>query len=223
MAKIYVQYGCGTIVDKRWINYDASPTLLIQKVPLLGKLARRWLNVEFPDIVLYGNIVRGLPILDNTVDGVFCSHVLEHLSLEEFYVALRNTYSILKPGGIFRCILPDLEAYARDYIHRITDPKLDDEKSNASIRFMEKLNMAGTKPRNDARSFLSLLFGHSGHRWMWDRYSLKRALADQGFTDIKPFVKGQCEDPMFLLLEEDYQFIDAIALQCKKPLKVQQT
>lgn len=219
MVKNYVQYGCGTLVNNKWNNYDASPTLFIQKIPLLGKIARKWLNCVFPDTVFYGNIVRGLPIPDNSVDGVFCSHVLEHLLIEDFYVALKNTFKILKPNGVFRCILPDLYTYAREYTNTITAQKLhyDPSRDTASIRFMEKLNMASLKKRNNVKSLLSLLFGYTGHRWMWDKYSLTKVLTDQGFIDIEPFVQNKCEDEMFLQLEEDWQFTEAIALQCKKP------
>lgn len=223
MTGLYVQYGCGTIVNDRWMNFDASPTLFLQKVPLLGKLVRPWLNTVFPDAAIHGDIVDGLPIPDDSVDGVFCSHVLEHLSLENFYIALRNTFRVLKPGGVFRCILPDLEIRARNYVDAITSPHLSDDRlgSTASIRFVESLNMASTKKRDDVRSLLSVLFGRSGHLWMWDKYSLTRALADQGFVEIEPFVQNQCEDQMFLLLEQAYQFEDAIALQCRKPLRLE--
>ena len=78
--------------------------------------------------------------------------------------------------------------------------------------------MAVIKKRKDIKSSLSRLFGHSGHRWMWDKYSLTTALTEQGFIDIGPFVQNQCDDEMFLLLEEDYQFKDSIAIQCRKPL-----
>jgi hypothetical protein len=52
---------------------------------------------------------------------------------------------------------------------------------------------------------------------MWDKYSITRALDDQGFVDIQPFVKNKCENDMFLIVEEEYQFLDAITIQCRKP------
>ena len=99
MNGLYVQYGCGNVAISGWQNFDASPTLRIQKLPFIGRLLQSKLNVVFDDEVLYGDIVRGLHIPAECVDGVFCSHVLEHLSLEDFHTALDNTFKILKRGG----------------------------------------------------------------------------------------------------------------------------
>lgn len=99
--KKYVQYGCGHSAPKEWVNFDVSPTLRIQKTPIIGLLVKKKLNTTFPSNVLYGDIIKGLPIEDNTCDGLYCSHTLEHLALDEFRIALKNSYRILKKG---RCI-----------------------------------------------------------------------------------------------------------------------
>ena len=98
---MYVQYGCGWTAPETWTNFsDASPTLRWERIPLLGKLYTKNPR-RFPPNVLYGNIVKGLPISDCSCRGVYASHVLEHLTLNEFRVALDNTYKILGNGGIF--------------------------------------------------------------------------------------------------------------------------
>lgn len=102
--KLYVQFGAGNEAIPGWLNFDSSPTLVIQKIPLLGRLLRSKLNCIFDDDVRYGDIVKGLPIRDNSVDGLFCSHVLEHLSYAGFHTALDNSYRYLKRGrGIPYC------------------------------------------------------------------------------------------------------------------------
>src|SRR5215470_7850839 len=104
---LYVQYGCGVSCPAGWVNFDASPTLRLQRLsvagPLLGKAGPR-----FPDGVRYGDILNGLPIADGTADGVYASHVLEHLSLADCAAALRNTFRLLRPGGVFRLVITDL-------------------------------------------------------------------------------------------------------------------
>lgn len=82
--KKYVQYGCGLSAPKEWINFDVSPTLRIQKVPILGTLLKKRLNINFPTNVLHGDIIEGLPIERNSCDGLCCSHLLEHLSFQDF-------------------------------------------------------------------------------------------------------------------------------------------
>ena len=97
--KSYVQYGAGNKAVQGWLNFDSSPTLRIQKLPCIGRLLRSRLNCIFDDNVLYGDIVKGLPIKSNSVDGLFCSHVLEHLSYADFSFALNNSFKYLKRGG----------------------------------------------------------------------------------------------------------------------------
>ncbi len=82
MNNIYVQYGCGKTAPEGWINFDSSPTLRIQKIPVIGKLLKNELNTVFPNNVRYGDIIKGLPINKNSCDLVYSSHTLEHLSLK---------------------------------------------------------------------------------------------------------------------------------------------
>jgi len=116
MNKLYVQYGAGNEAVKGWLNFDASPTLRIQKIPILGRLLQSRLNCIFDDEIKYGDIVKGLPIHHNSVDGLFCSHVLEHLTRTDFDVALNNSFNYLKSGGEFRVIVPDLQIFIQEYI-----------------------------------------------------------------------------------------------------------
>src|SRR5215217_8145720 len=114
-AKLYVQYGSGWSAPAEWRNYDISPTLRFERLPLLGKLYTKNAT-RFPDNVEYGDIVKGLPIPSKACSGVYASHVLEHLSLSDFRIALRNTYDLLQVGGVFRLVVPDLEVLARRYL-----------------------------------------------------------------------------------------------------------
>ena len=86
----------------------------------------------------YGNIVRGLPIPKNSCDAIYCSHVLEHLSLNDFRTAIRNTLVYLVPGGRFRCVLPDLERLVATYT--------SSQHSDAAIKFLESSQL-GIKNR----------------------------------------------------------------------------
>src|SRR5260370_39910300 len=100
MAPIYVQYGPGQCCPEGWINFDVTPTLRLQRLPLLGRLLVPQ-SERFPDDLRYGDIIKGLPIGGRTVDGIYASHVLEHLALDDFRVAIRNTFNLLKRAAYF--------------------------------------------------------------------------------------------------------------------------
>lgn len=211
MKKIYVQYGCGLSAPKEWTNFDVSPTLRIQKTPLIGSLLKSKLNTIFPSNVLYGDIIKGLPINENSCDGLYCSHTLEHLSLQDFRRALINSFKVLKKGGIFRCVLPDLELEARLYIKDI-----DDGNNLASINFMNS-TLLGIKERpRGLRGLLSSFYGNSHHLWMWDYKSLAEELKQVGFTQIRVCKFNDCEDEMFKYVEEKGRFENALAIECRK-------
>lgn len=125
-----VNFGCGLNVAADWVNFDASPTLRLQRLPLVGRVARALIRPPFPNLASFGDIVRGLPLSPDSVDLAYSSHVLEHLSLRDFRQALAEVLRILKPGGVFRGVLPDLEVEARTYLADLAD--------DACSRFMQR-------------------------------------------------------------------------------------
>jgi len=207
--KRYVQYGCGFTAPLNWINYDASPTLRFEKLPLFGKFYTRN-KQRFPNNVKYGDIVKGLSENPDSCDGIYCSHILEHLSYNDFLKALKNTYLILKPGGIFRGVLPDLKAAVVDYMETF------DQNETPANAFMRS-TMLGIEDRNkNLADTLKGLYGNSKHLWMWDYKSLETELKKIGFINIRPCEYGDSADPHFLFVEEKDRFYKAAAFECKK-------
>jgi SAM-dependent methyltransferase len=207
--KRYVQYGCGFTAPDGWINYDASPTLRFERVPLLGKLYTRN-SQRFPANVKYGNIVKGLPEKPDSCDGIYCSHVLEHLAYNDFIQALKNTYSILRPGGIFRGVVPDLKAAVTDYLERY-------DQLEAPANTLMQTTMLGIESRN--KGFLGGikgLYGNSKHLWMWDHRSLAFELEKVGFKNIREAKYGDADDTQFAIVEEEDRFYKAAAFECTK-------
>lgn len=87
--------GCGYRFDSQWTNVDFVST---------GK-----------NVIAY-NLIKGIPFEDNTFDLVYHSHVVEHFpkSLAEFFI--RECYRVLKPKGVLRVVVPDLEQIVRLYL-----------------------------------------------------------------------------------------------------------
>lgn len=99
MTPEYVQYGCGLSCPDGWLNFDASPRLRVEKLPIIGRALEASGKRLFPKSVRYGDIVRGLPVPSGCARAVYCSHVLEHIDRVSIVLALKNTYKMLKPGG----------------------------------------------------------------------------------------------------------------------------
>ena len=199
----YVQYGCGLSAPTEWLNFDASPTLRLQTLPLVGRLAG---GPRFPPNVRYGDIVRGLPVTARTCRAVYCSHVLEHLSLNDFRAALLNTRRLLADGGIFRLVVPDLRVAAQRY--------LADDSDAAAIRFMEETYLGILERPRNVNGLLRSWLGNNQHLWMWDFASLRRELQTAGFSAIRAARHGDSEEPMFATVEEESRWVDAVGIQC---------
>lgn len=95
---VLVNIGCGRVWHPYWINLDHQPTS--------------------PEVRAF-DIRKPLPFEDGTVDAVYASHVLEHLDFEEGTRLLRECRRVLKPGGVVRIVVPDLEDLCRFYLQRL--------------------------------------------------------------------------------------------------------
>lgn len=93
-----VNLGCGQVWHRDWINLDHQPSS--------------------PEIRAF-DIRKPLPFGDATVDAVYASHVLEHLDRADGERLLHECWRVLKPGGLLRLVVPDLENLCRFYLQRL--------------------------------------------------------------------------------------------------------
>jgi len=205
----YVQYGCGWSAPKEWTNFDSSLTLKWERLPILGLYTKN--SRHYPPNVRFGDIIKGLPVPGESCRGVYASHVLEHLTLEEFHKALDNTRRILREGGIFRLVVPDLEWSAREYISR-----LDRAEPNPNAFFLRDTHLGCESRERGLLGFARTLFNTAAHLWMWDEISLTQALKDHGFREIRRCRFGDCEDPTFAYVEAQDRFENALAMEARR-------
>jgi hypothetical protein len=211
MAEEYVQFGCGTTAPKSFRNFDAGPAFWLQKTaPILTPVLKRRGFPIYPDNIEYCDVTKGFPIPPATVKAVYCSHVLEHLSLNEFRATLRNTFTILQPGGTFRLVLPDLEHLLRSY--------MESDDSEAASRFMRDAYLGKESAPTGLGKIAQTVFGRSSHLWMWDEKNMTKELVDVGFTNIRRAQFGDNPDPRFRDVESEGRWENCLGMECKRPL-----
>lgn len=166
-----VNFGCGPDPADDAENVDGSLTVLLARLPLPAASygARR----EFVSAVrAYGvrfALGARLDFPEQSLDGFYASHVLEHMAREQCVSLLSRVRRWLRPGGILRVALPDLRRLASAYVAGETD----------ADGFVRGLGLA-----IDGRGWWSVAFGHSYHRWMYDVASFSRLLTGIGFSQV---------------------------------------
>lgn len=102
-----LHWGCGPITPYGWVNSDIQPG---------------------PGVDLVADILQGLPVPDDWFDYIVSIHALPEIPYVHLDRALQELRRVLKPGGVLRLSLPDMDkaiaAYQRgdiDYFFLIPD------------------------------------------------------------------------------------------------------
>ena len=107
--------GCGQRFHAAWINLDLAPA--------------------HPSI-RRGDVTQPLPFEDAVFDAVYHSHLMEHLPRAQALPFLRECRRVLKPGGILRLAIPNLEAIARLYLYALDDAWNGDSEAAEHHRWL---------------------------------------------------------------------------------------
>ncbi|NEO85086.1 MAG: methyltransferase domain-containing protein [Spirulina sp. SIO3F2] len=207
--------GCGLVVGPSWLNLDASSSLRLVQLPLVGRWLQQRLKLPpWPPEVRYGNIVTGLAIAPNSCELVYASHVLEHLSRQDFDRALKNILSYLKPGGTLRVVVPDLEDLAQKYLADLQNPITAPQ---AAETLMTDSFLGHSGSRTTVRQRLKEALANHRHQWMWDRVALPWAFEQAGLDAVQVCSYGDWPDERFAEVEHPDNFQGAIAVQGMKP------
>lgn len=156
----------------------------------VGCGARRldgWLNLDLqllPEVDLALDVTRGLPF--ENVEAVYAEHFLEHLGVPAAVGFLVDAHAALAADGVVRLSTPNLDWVLAAHSNRGL-PAPDQVRLGLGVN----------------RSFYGW-----GHRFLWNRALLERALIAAGFTDLSWHAYGESDDPRFERLEQHETYPD---------------
>lgn len=157
--------GCGTVFLKGWLN-----------IGYWSHLENDGLFDIDGAILLNHDLRFGIPAENSSLEAVYHSHLLEHLNYKDALNFIAEIYRVMKPGGLHRILVPDLEAFAKAYIEK---------KSILLDKYQEHVLKDDIEIyQTPASIFMGMLHNHE-HKWGWDWESLKWVLERQGFKNIK--------------------------------------
>lgn len=90
-----LHWGCGSSTKPGWINSDRRPARGV-------------------DVV--ADIENGLPLEDDSIDYTVSVHALQEIAYPDLVPTLRELRRVLRPGGVLRLILPDLDKGIQAYL-----------------------------------------------------------------------------------------------------------
>jgi predicted SAM-dependent methyltransferase len=159
---VKLHLGCGSDLRDGWVNIDLPPLSGYQK------RTTRTLFIAY-------DLRRGLPMPDNSCDFIYSSHFWEHLDNDDGVRLMQDCYRCLRPGGIFRIVLPDFAkafaAYLRGdehYFHLIEPEAL--HVSPETVTLVDYIHYS--------------VYQYGEHRRIYDEEKLSKLLGWIGYQTV---------------------------------------
>jgi SAM-dependent methyltransferase len=174
-----LHWGCGPITPFGWVNSDIEVA---------------------PGVDVVADIRQGLPFPDDHFDYIVSIHVLPELAYRELDPALEELRRVLKPGGVLRLSLPDLDLAIDAYRSKDVDYFLidDDEVRSLAGKMIVQL----------------LWYGRSRSMFTWE--FTKELLERNGFRDITRCVFEQSPSGQPGITELDNRPLESLFVEALK-------
>jgi predicted SAM-dependent methyltransferase len=148
------------------------------------------------------DLQRRLPFADATFDGAFSEHVLEHFTEEDGQRLAAEVARVLKPGGVFRVVVPDGEFVMRSYF--------DDPEELVRYR-------GAGEPGETAMEMVNSFFRQRyEHQFMYDWPTLRRVLQRAGFGDVVRSGYGVSDAGLGLALDHAKYARESLYVEARK-------
>jgi len=159
-----------------------------------------WINADISpraDLIIF--LERKLPFKSGFLERIYSEHVLEHVPYETAVYFLKEAKRTLQTGGVIRIAMPDLDdlidGYQKDW------------------RRFDWVNWPAHRFIKTRAEMINIAFRWWGHRHLYNREELERALRDAGFKDYRFQQPGESDFPDLCKLEtrpESILIVDAV-------------
>ena len=113
------------------------------------------------------DVRKGIPYPQGAVDTIYSEHFLEHLTQRDGLRFLRECRRVLKPGGIVRIAMPDLDALVSRYTRE--DWRGDGDMFRLGFEWVD-----------NRCEMLNIAMREWGHRWVYNEEELRRVASLAG-------------------------------------------
>lgn len=165
--------GCGFHTPIGWLNVDYAIGAWLAKPGVFATINKKFkiINLNWSNDIFLCDLTKKLPWDDDSVDIIYSSHSLEHLSKIEGRYLLRECHRLLKPNGIIRIVVPDLKVI----INRYTQGKI------AADEVLDQLYVTYNSPTDGVLKRIIAPFIQFPHKCMYDTPTLLRIMSEIGF------------------------------------------
>ena len=207
-GKVKLNVGCFmTMFHNGWVNMDVHD--------LRGFAQGFGYDYRIHDATL------GLPFGTGTVDLIYSSHMLEHLSYAEGVSFLRECRRVIRPDGAMRIIVPDAYRLMGSYAQSNPIDSCQDTpgKQFPFLSDYDEINEGCANAPTGAGKLWSLL--HEGHKACYDAETLCGALREGGWegkpTSFRKFAFGDYpygHSGLSQILRETLDMLPCLSLFC---------
>ena len=125
-------------------------------------------------------------ISDNTYNGVYSEHFIEHLTKEEGINYFKEMFRIMKPGGIIRSIWPPMEFV--EWLRQENSLENHSWVQHYYNFYVVKHNFAPKdtwRMRIQAQCAEGIMWQNGEHKHIWRKTELIESLKELGYINVK--------------------------------------
>jgi len=179
-------------------------------------------DVPMPGVMVYD--MRNLPmkgVLDETYNGVYNEHFIEHLTKDEGINFLKEMLRVMKPGGVIRTIWPPME-----FVEWLRQE--DDLDSHPWVQHYyqfyvvkHKFAPKGTEwMRIQDQCAEGIMWQNGEHKHIWSKKELIDTMKEIGYYNVKEMKYQQSIQPAFNNIDTpgDVRSFHSAVVEAMKPL-----
>jgi predicted SAM-dependent methyltransferase len=136
--------------------------------------SRGWLTVDTAQgCDLYWDLREGIPFDTDTVDAIYSSHMLEHLTYRDGQELLAECWRVMRPGGLISIAVPNARLYIEGYMGYREIP----------VDYFGWEPALNRTTAIDAVNYVAYMGGE--HKYLFDEENLVHRLARAGFENVR--------------------------------------
>ncbi|OUL26023.1 methyltransferase type 11 [Nostoc sp. RF31YmG] len=199
--------GCGSHTPNGWTNVDYALGAWLAKLPVFSTINKifKIINLDWPDQIVIHDLRKKFPWADNSVDVVYSSHTLEHLSRTDGQAFLKECHRVLKPNGIIRIVVPDLKSIVDKY----------NQGEVPAEEFLDELDISYESSEDGPMKRRLAPLIRFPHKCMYDTPALLRTMSNLGFeVASKQGLESEINDVE--IIEQPNRTVDAVIVEGRK-------